>query len=49
MIATNEDGTAVGEHETKDAWRRFQPELWQRDVKVRWFLRHRQLGPGCKQ
>jgi formate C-acetyltransferase len=24
--------------ETKDAWRGFQPGLWQRDVNVRWFI-----------
>src|SRR5215510_12077566 len=24
--------------DTKDAWRGFQPGLWQRDINVRWFL-----------
>ena len=26
------------ETKTKDAWRGFQPGLWQRDVNVRWFI-----------
>jgi formate C-acetyltransferase len=28
----------MSQPETKDAWRGFQPGLWQRDVNVRWFL-----------
>src|SRR3954453_18270267 len=28
----------MGESEVQDAWRGFNPGLWQRDVNVRWFL-----------
>jgi formate C-acetyltransferase len=28
----------MAQPEAKDAWRRFKPGLWQRDVNVRWFL-----------
>lgn len=35
---STEKKQSVGEPQTKEAWRGFNPGLWQRDVNVRWFI-----------
>jgi pyruvate-formate lyase len=36
--APTEEKAVTAEPQAKDAWRRFKPGLWQRDINVRWFI-----------